>query len=196
MDYNTTTKKLIMPEYGRMIQQMVDYTLTIAEKQQRQAYANKIIAIMGGLNPQMKNVPHFKEKLWNHLAAMADYQLDIDYPVEITPNQKEKRPNHLCYPGNTIKFRHYGHLIEKIAEILKTMSEGDQQTDLLIHTANRMKKNLAESQGDGVEIEKVIRDLESYTQKTMPEAVVAQLQQKINTEKTPSGKNKRQQKNY
>ncbi|MBO5135539.1 MAG: DUF4290 domain-containing protein [Bacteroidaceae bacterium] len=196
MDYNTTTKKLIMPEYGRMIQQMVDYTLTITDKQQRQAYAHKIIAIMGGLNPQMRNVPHFKEKLWNHLAAMADYQLDIDYPVEIVPNQKKKHPSPLCYPGNPIKYRHYGHLIEKVAEILKTMPEGPEQTDLLVHAANRMKQNLAEWQGDGVEIEKVIRDLEAYTQKDIPEAVVTLLQEKINTGKVPFEKNKRQQKNY
>lgn len=193
MEYNTTTKKLILPEYGRMIQQMVDYALTIEDKQQRQAYAEKIIAIMGGLNPQMRNIPNFKEKLWNHLAAMADYQLDIDFPVEIVPYGKEKRPTHLCYPGNTIRYRHYGHLVEKTAEMLSEMPEGEKYDDLLLNIAQRMKQNLAECKADGVDYEKVVRDLEAYINKSTSPTFISELQTRA--EKNSYNKNKRQQKN-
>lgn len=193
MEYNTTTKKLILPEYGRMIQQMVDYALTIEDKQQRQAYAEKIIAVMGGLNPQMRNIPKFKEKLWNHLAAMADYQLDIDFPVEIVPYEKEKRPTHLCYPGNTIRYRHYGHLVEKTAERLSEMPEDEKYNDLLLNIAQRMKQNLAECKADGVDYEKVVRDLEAYINKSTSPTFISELQNR--TEKYAYNKNKRQQKN-
>ena len=83
-DYNSTQSALKLPEYGRMIQHMVDYALTIENKEERQRYAEAIATIMLGLNPKMKEVPGFKHKVWDHLAYMSDYKLDINYPFEIS----------------------------------------------------------------------------------------------------------------
>ena len=86
--YNTQRKRLPMPEYGRSIQNLVDYTLTIEDRARRQRCAEAIIQLMGNMFPQWRDVPDFNHKLWDHLALMSDYKLDIDYPVEIVRAEK------------------------------------------------------------------------------------------------------------
>ena len=81
MEYNTQQRKLPLPEYGRSVQNMVDYALTIKDREERQRCANTIVNIMGGMFPHLRDVADFKHKLWDHLAIMADFKLDIDYPV-------------------------------------------------------------------------------------------------------------------
>ena len=83
MKYNTEEKKLVMPEYGRNIQNMVDYCITIQDKEERKRCADTIINIMGNMFPHLRDVNDFKHILWDHLAIMADFKLDIDYPYEI-----------------------------------------------------------------------------------------------------------------
>ena len=83
MEYNTQQRKLPLPEYGRSVQNMVDHCLTIADREERQRCANTIINIMGGMFPALRDMEDFHHKLWDHLAIMADFKLDIDYPVEI-----------------------------------------------------------------------------------------------------------------
>lgn len=83
MQYNTQQKRMPLPEYGRSIQNMVDFALTIQDRSERQRCANTIINIMGNMFPHLRDVPDFKHKLWDHLAIMADFKLDIDYPYEI-----------------------------------------------------------------------------------------------------------------
>ena len=82
-DYNTQQKKLIMPEYGRNVQQMIDHCVSIEDREERTRCANTIINIMGNLFPHLRDVDDFKHKLWDHLAIMSDFKLDIDYPYEI-----------------------------------------------------------------------------------------------------------------
>ena len=83
LDYNTQLKKLIMPEYGRNVQQMVDHCVALKDREERTRCANTIINIMGNLFPHLRDVDDFKHKLWDHLAIMSDFKLDIDYPYEI-----------------------------------------------------------------------------------------------------------------
>ena len=83
MQYNTQQKRMPLPEYGRSIQNMVDYALTIQDRAERQRCANTIINIMGNMFPHLRDVPDFKHKLWDHLAIMSGFELDIDYPYEI-----------------------------------------------------------------------------------------------------------------
>lgn len=191
MDYNTTRKKLVMPEYGRLIQEMVDYTQTIEDRKQRQLHAEKIISVMKSLNPQMRNIPDYVQKLWNHLAAMSGYQLDIDYPVEIVRQEEAGTPRHLSYPGNKIKFRHYGHLIESIMEKLENMPDGPERDELILLAANRMKKNLAEWKGDGIENEKVARDLANYTHGQVAIEATTHIMEQADRQNASMGKGKR-----
>ena len=164
MDYNSTRERLAMPEYGRLVQDMVHHALTIADRNERQNYAKAIITVMAGVNPGMKNVPDFRRKLWDHLAFMANYQLDIDYPFPITHYNEEKEKPHLTYPGHEIKWRHYGHLIEEAVKSLTEMPDTAQRRQLLRQVGTRMKRSLAEWKGDGVEDAKVARDIAAYTE--------------------------------
>ena len=99
MQYNTQQKRMPLPEYGRSIQNMVDHALTIEDRAERQRCANTIINIMGGMFPHLRDVPDFKHKLWDHLAIMSDFKLDIDYPFEVIPkNNLDAKPEPVPYP--------------------------------------------------------------------------------------------------
>lgn len=160
--YNTNEEKLRMPEYGRLVQQMVNHACKIENRAERQAYAERIVQIMAHVSPKMRNVADFRHKLWDHLAYIADYRLDIDYPVEIQHREHEA-PVHLCYPQSRIRYRHYGKLIERALNDVKAMPDTPARDRLLYQIANRMKRNLAAWKGDGATDEKVARDIEDYT---------------------------------
>ena len=113
MKYNTEEQKLALPEYGRNIQNMVDYCLTIQDREERKRCANTIINIMGNMFPHLRDVNDFKHILWDHLAIMADFKLDIDYPYEIVKKENlYKRPPRLVYNRSRIRYRHYGKTLE------------------------------------------------------------------------------------
>ena len=113
MEYNTTRKYLIMREYGRHIQKMVDYLLTIDDKEKRQRNAMALIELMGFLNPHLKNVEDFRHKLWDHLFLISDFKLDVESPYPIPTRETLKaRPERLGYPKKYPKFNHLGKNIE------------------------------------------------------------------------------------
>lgn len=164
MLYNTQQKRLPMPEYGRGIQNMVDYALTIEDRAERQHCANTIVNIMGNMFPHLRDIPDFKHKLWDHLAIMADYKLDIDYPYEITPPAAvHSRPKPLAYPMKRIRYRHYGYLLESLLKKLKEMPEGEERDALTSMVANQMKRCLYNWNKDAMDEEKVAADLADYT---------------------------------
>lgn len=165
VEYNSTRETLKLPEYGRLVQEMVEYALTITDRAERQRYAEAIIDVMAGLNPKMKDVPGFRHKLWDHLAYISEYKLDIDYPYEIKRRKEaSSAPQKLSYPKGTIRFRHYGRLIERAMQQLEEMPEGSERDELVRLIANRMKRNLADWKGDGVQDVKVARDIAFYTE--------------------------------
>lgn len=165
MLYNTQQKRLPMPEYGRGIQNMVDHALTIEDRAERQRCANTIVNIMGSMFPHLRDIPDFKHKLWDHLAVMADYKLDIDYPYEITPAAAvHSRPKPLAYPMKRIRYRHYGYMLETLLKKLKDMSEGEERDALTSMVANQMKRCLYNWNKDAMDEEKVAADLSEYTE--------------------------------
>lgn len=164
MEYNTQRKKMAMPEYGRIIQNMVDYAVTLEDKAERQRCANTIISIMGNMFPHLRDVPEFKHKLWDHLAVMSDYKLDIDYPYEITPkSEMSTKPEPMAYPMKKIKYRHYGYLLETLMKILADMPESAAREELTLLTAIQMKRSLANWNKDALDDEKIIADIAAYT---------------------------------
>lgn len=164
-DYNSTRQGIRMPEYGRFVQEMVEYCLTITDRAARQHYAYAIADVMAGLNPEMRDVPGYQHKIWDHLAYIANYKLDIDYPFPINKNDGHKlSPQKLTYPKGHIRFRHYGRLLEKAVNELKETPESPQRDELTRLIANRMKRNLADWKGDGVADSKVARDIAYYTE--------------------------------
>ena len=114
MQYNTQQKRMPLPEYGRSIQNMVDHALTIEDRAERQRCANTIINIMGNMFPHLRDVPDFKHKLWDHLAIMANFQLDIDYPYEII-----RKDNLNTKPERASPFFNISLVEDTLREILK-----------------------------------------------------------------------------
>ena len=164
MDYNTEREKLIMPEYGRGVQQMVEHCKNIADKNERMRCAQSIVSTMAAMAEQTADKEDFHKKLWNHLAAIAQYDLDIDYPVEIERLDDENAtPEPLPYPQRRIKKRNYGTIVEQFNEHLATMEEGDQRDQLTLMVANHMKRDLSNWSTDSMSDEKVADDIAYYT---------------------------------
>lgn len=142
MEYNTARTELKIPEYGRNVHRMVEYCLSIEDREHRNKVAQSIIDVIGNLNPQLRDVPDFKHKLWDHLFIMSDFQLDVDSPYPIpTQSTFEDKPERVNYPDNIDRFRHYGHIIRKMVEYASQLEEGDLKEGLVISIANQMKKS-------------------------------------------------------
>lgn len=153
-----------MPEYGRTIQMMIQHACQLDDKVQRQRCANTIIDIMAGMQPEMSKQDNFRNKLWNHLAYLAHYNLDIDYPIEITRlDIKAIQPYPLSYPKHNIHNRHYGVIMEQFLAYLSKMSQGEEQEQLLELVANQMKQDLFDWNRDAMDAEKIAADIARYT---------------------------------
>lgn len=141
LTYNTQQKRLILPEYGRNIQQMVDHCLTIEDRKERTDCAYAIIRAMGNLFPALRDGDDAK-KLWDHLMIMSDFRLDIDFPFEpIGPDRLNVLPDKIPYTTQYIKYRHYGKTIEHLVDKAVTMDEGPERDALVLYIANHMKNS-------------------------------------------------------
>ena len=164
MKYNTQEKNLPLPEYGRAVQKMVDHAVTIEDRAERQRCANTIIAVMGNMYPLLRDMPDFKHKLWDHLAVMSDFKLDIDYPYEVVkPEEMHTTPLRLPYPKGAIRYRHYGRCIEEMMKKACDMPEGEERSELLCLIAAQMKKEYVLWNKDNVEDSKIIEDIYEYS---------------------------------
>ena len=141
LTYNSQLKKLALPEYGRNIQQMVDYCCTIQDREERNKCAHSIINTMSNLFPQLNQEADYKHKLWDHLAIMSDFKLDVDYPYEvIKPENLDTKPEPIAYKLENIKMRHYGKIVGQMIERACEYPDGDEKDALIMLIANHMKK--------------------------------------------------------
>ena len=163
MDYNTKRKKLPMPEYGRNIQNMVNHLMTIEDREKRNKAAQTVIDVMGNLYPYLRDVSEFKHKLWDHLAIMTDFKLDIDYPYDPpSPEILHEKPGRVPYRQHSLKYRHYGLIITKMIDAAINM-EGDEKRILVEQIANQMKKLYLAWNKDSVDDDKIFKDLEEMS---------------------------------
>ncbi len=164
MDYNTERETLKMAEYGRGIQQMVEHCKTIADRNERTRCACTIINAMAAMTEKTTTLEDYVKKLWNHLAAISNYELDIDYPVEITHHDKQiKAASHLPYPQSPIRKRNYGKIVEKFAQHVSEMPNNSDRHELAHMVANHMKRDLCNWSVDTMSDDKVADDLATYT---------------------------------
>ena len=164
MEYNTQRKKMELPEYGRSVQNMVDHALTIEDREERQRCANTIVNIMGGMFPHLRDVPDFKHKLWDHLAIMADFKLDIDYPFEIVKKEDlVVKPEQLAYPNADFRYRHYGRFLEGMVKKVVEIEDEEEKKQLINLLAIQMKKDLNNWNKEGIEDQKIVDDLREYS---------------------------------
>lgn len=164
LDYNTQREQLLLPEYGREVQKMVDHAMTLPTREERQRCAETIISIMERMFPHSGEAADHKHKLWDHLALMSNFQLDIDWPCDVSQAAKiASRPEPLGYPMKDIPVRHYGNMVFELFEQLKSMPEGPERDELARLTANHMKRDLYQWSHGSADDEKVIADLAHFT---------------------------------
>lgn len=164
LTYNTQKKRLVLPEYGRSIQEMVDHCLTIEDKDERTRCAYSIISCMGKLFPKLHEQDDYHQKLWDHLAIMSDFKLDIDYPCEVVrPENLQSSPAKVPYTNQYIRYRHYGKDVELMIAKAVAMAPGEERDELILLIANHMKKLLLAVNKDGVDDEKIFKDLAEYS---------------------------------
>ena len=164
MEYNTQRKKMELPEYGRSVQNMVDHALTIEDRAERQRCANTIVNIMGSMFPHLRDVPDFKHKLWDHLAIMADFKLDIDYPFEVVKKEDlVMKPEKMEYPNGKIRYRHYGRFLEGMVKKAAQIEDETERKQLIRMLAVQMKKSLNNWTKEGIEDQKIVDDLREYS---------------------------------
>lgn len=140
MEYNTLKNKLVLPEYGRNIQKMAELLLAIEDREKRNNSAADLIGIMSNMFPHLREIKDYKMKLWDHLAAMTDYKLDIDYPYPIIKTHDLPKPEKLPYNTNHIRFKHYGKTLQKLIEKTILIENEEEKQQLILMIANHMKK--------------------------------------------------------
>ena len=160
MQYNTQQKKMALPEYGRSVQNMVDYAVTIEDRAERQWCAETIVHIMEGMFPNLKNIPDFEHKLWDHLAIMSDFKLDIDYPFDVVkPESLALKPDPIPENAKRMKYRHYGRLLENLITKACEFEDGLEKDNLVALICNHMRKDYTTWNKDSIDDRKIADDL-------------------------------------
>jgi hypothetical protein len=159
-DYNTQRKRMALPEYGRNVQKMVDHIKSLKDPVERNHAARTVIQIMGNLNPHLRDVGDFKHKLWDHLALIADFELDIESPYP-TPEKSKffEKPNEIPYAQGNIRFLHYGKIVELMIDEVIKKDEGEEKEYLTSLIVNQMKKSYITWNRSQVADEVIISDL-------------------------------------
>jgi hypothetical protein len=142
MEYNTQLERMIIPEYGRNIQGMIQHCVGIKDRAERNLCAKAIIQVMGQLNPHLRDVSDYNHKLWDHLFIISEFKLDVDSPYPIpSPESFKEKPKKLEYPKGKIRYKHYGKTIEDIIKKAKALPEGPERKELTRLIANHLKKS-------------------------------------------------------
>ena len=166
LDYNTQREKLVLSEYGREIQKMVDVAIGLPTKEERMRCAKTIIRQMEMKNPQVRQSENYQQTLWDHLYLMSGKQLDIDWPYDVNNAEKiSTKPQPMAHPQseNISRYRHYGRLVGDVFEKLKTMPEGHERDELVRLTANQMKRDLLTWGHGSMDDERIADDLARFT---------------------------------
>ena len=160
LEYNTERPHLIIPEYGRHLQKMVNQCIAIEDREERNKCAKSIIAVMGNLNPHLRDVPDFQHKLWDQLFIISDFKLDVEAPYP-KPSREElaERPEPLKYPQNHPKYRFYGNNIKRMIDVANSWEDSDKKTGLILTIANHMKKSFLSWNKDTVEDDVIFQHL-------------------------------------
>lgn len=163
-DYNSTRPKLILAEYGRNVQNMVDYICTLSDREERNRLAQVVIDMMGVLNPHLRDVSDFKHKLWDHLYIISDFKIDVDSPYPIpTKENIHHKPEILKYPNHNIKFKHYGHTVEEMIKKTLNITNPEARQKMTLSVANFMKMAYLTWNKDSVSDDQILQDLSTLS---------------------------------
>lgn len=164
MEYNTQLPKLVFSEYGRNVQRMVDHVCAIKDKKDRNNAAVQLIQIMGQMNPHLKDIQDFNQKLWDHLFVMSDFSLDVDSPYpKPTKEAYSSKPEKVNYPNSKIKYKHYGIVLQGLIEEACKFEEGDKKKYFVELLANLMKRHYLNFNRDSVNDEVIAQHLKELS---------------------------------
>jgi hypothetical protein len=160
LEYNAERPHLIIPEYGRHLQKLIDQATEIADRDERNKAANYIIQVMGTLNPHLRDVPDFQHKLWDQLFIMSNFKLDVDSPYPLpTPEVVNLNPERLIYPQKNPKYRFYGNNIKYMIDVANSWEDGEMKGALVKVIANHMKKSFLSWNKDTVKDDVIFEHL-------------------------------------
>jgi len=164
MEYNTLQKKLVMPEYGRHVHEMVQHAVLIEDREQRNIAAHTIVNIMGTLMPHLREVPDFKHKLWDHLFIISEFKLDIDAPYP-PPSHDEmtEKPNPVPYPQAHIRQKHYGKILVDMIREAGKLEDCPQRDSLILLLATQMRKSYLAWNRSELNTEQIVQDIWDLT---------------------------------
>ncbi|MBD5194152.1 MAG: DUF4290 domain-containing protein [Bacteroidales bacterium] len=164
LPYNTDMEPVLLPEYGRNLQGLVDYCVNIPDREERTACAYAVADTMAALYPSLVGDNQDYSQIWNHINIMSRFELDIDWPCEVMTAEKlHPVPERLPYTTSEIRFRHYGKNIEKMIEVVSDLEEGEEKQTLISMIANQMKKLMLQHNPEGVDDAKILKDLKKYS---------------------------------
>ena len=164
MEYNSTRPKMVIPEYGRNIQKMVEFATTVEDKEERNKVANAIISVMGQLNPHLRDIADFKHKLWDHLFIISNFKLDVESPYpKPEPSILTEKPERVPYPQKKIKYKHYGKIIDSTIQKAIEYKEGEEKEVLVASIANLMKRTYLIWNKDSVDDDLIKKDLKKLS---------------------------------
>jgi hypothetical protein len=161
LEINSLRQDLMIPEYGRNIQKMVEYAMTLEDREQRNQCCKAILSVMGQLFPYLRDMEDFHHKLWVHLMIMSDFKLDVDCPYPMPAREElRERPQVLPYPTGEVKFGHYGRYAESMIQKCSVLEEGDEKKAFAQSIANLMKQNALNWNRNSVTDDVVLKDLQ------------------------------------
>ena len=164
MEYNSGRNQMIIPEYGRNIQKMIEYAVTVEDREERNRAARAIVAVMGYLNPQLRDIVDFKHKLWDHLFLISDFKLDVDSPYPKPPRETLKvKPQTIGYPTSKIRYKYYGKTMESMIRKIGEMEDGQSKELIAQNLANFMKMSYLTWNKDSVDDSTIIGHLDELS---------------------------------
>ena len=163
-NYNNTRRRLYLPEYGRHIHEMVDHLMTIEDRDERNRQARAVIAVMGNLQPLLRDTADFTHKLWDHLFIMSDFQLDVDSPYpRPTRDELQMIPRKLQYNQGRIPFKHYGRYVAAMFNKLRLETDPEAQHTAIELLARYMRSKSFEYNQEHPNNEVIIKDIKMLT---------------------------------
>jgi hypothetical protein len=167
-DYNTNRTEMVIPEYGRNIQKMVEHCINLKDKEERNKMANAIISVMGQLNPHLRDIADFKHKLWDHLFIISDFKLDVDSPYPLPDKEVLfEKPERMAYPTTENKFKHYGKSVINLIDAAISLDDDDEKSALTGVILNLMKKSYLTFNQDSVDDNQIITDLKMISKEKL-----------------------------
>lgn len=164
MEYNSQREKMIIPEYGRNVQKMIEYTKTIEDREKRTKSAGVIVRVMMGMNPQIKGEQDYLQTLWDHLFIISNFDLDVDSPFPMPEKEiLHRKPEKVEYSDKKFRIKNYGKYIEKIIDKTVEMEEGEEKETLILVIANHLKKSYLNWNRDSVNDETIFKHLEELS---------------------------------